>query len=211
MDLFAHITIPLLILLALRVETRKVLLMLPFAVILDLDVFFGYHRLLFHNLFVAFLLPLAWCIFIYKYKREWFEYSWIAFFFIFSHLLLDLTEGIALFYPMFSTFYSVEISVYLSSLFGVIPFPSIDIIIGSIEAQQTVAVGEGLSATETAQRYPTMDDVSVGLLFTISVAALMYFRKSFVFVKEIYNLVRDIIDQIFSSIRSILKKIKGVF
>ncbi len=211
MDLFAHITIPLLILLALRVETRKVLLMLPFAVILDLDVFFGYHRLLFHNLFVAFLLPLAWCIFIYKYKREWFEYSWIAFFFIFSHLLLDLTEGIALFYPMLSTFYSVEISVYLSSLFGVIPFPSIDIIIGSIEAQQTVAVGEGLSATETAQRYPTMDDVSVALLLTLMVAALMYFRKSFVFVKEIYNLVRDIIDYVLSSIRSIFKKIKGFF
>lgn len=210
MDLFAHITIPLLILLALRVNTRKVLLMLPFAVFLDLDIFFGYHRLLFHNIFVAFLLPLIWAVFIYKYKKEWFDYAWIALFFLFSHLLLDLTEGIALFYPVVSTFYSVEISIYLQSFLGLIPVPSIDIIINTIGAQQTVAVGEGLTATETTQRYPTMDDVSVSLLFTLIIASLMYFRKSFTFVKECYLLIRDIIEWLLDKIRPILKKIKRV-
>ncbi len=211
MDLFAHITIPMLILLALRVDTRKILLMLPFAVILDLDVFFGYHRLLLHNVLIAFFLPLMWTIFIYKYKKEWFSYAWIALFFMVSHLILDLTEGIALFYPITSTFYSVEVSLYIQDFIGPLPIPDFSIIVNTIEAQQTVAVGEGLSASETAQRYPTMDDVSVGILFTLVIASLMYFKKSFVFIKEVYKLIQDVIRWVLNKTKLILKKIKGFF
>ncbi|MFO7792807.1 MAG: hypothetical protein R6W73_07515 [Candidatus Saliniplasma sp.] len=210
MDLFAHITIPLLILLALRINTRKVLLMLPLAVVPELDVFFGYHRLLFHNIFIVFLLPLIWALFIYKYKEEWFGYAWIALFFLSSHLLLDITNGVAIFYPVLSTFYSVQVSIYLQNFIGIIPIPSIEIIINTIEAQQTVAVGGGLSASETSQSYPTMDNVSVSLFFTLVVASLMYFRKSFTFLKEVYILIRDILKWFLDKIRSILKKIKRV-
>ncbi|MGM0404732.1 MAG: hypothetical protein ACQEQM_01150 [Thermoplasmatota archaeon] len=209
MDLFAHITIPLLILLALRVDTRKILLMLPFVVILDLDVFFGYHRFLFHNLLIAFLLPLIWTIFIYKYKKEWFNYAWIALFFIISHLIIDLTEGIALFYPVLTTFYDVEVSLYIQDFVGPIPIPDFSIIVNTFEAQKTVAVGEGLGAAETTQRYPTMDNVSVALFITLMVASVMYFKKSFVFVKEVYKLIQDIYELILKKIKLILKKIKG--
>lgn len=211
MDLFAHITIPLLILLALRVDTRKILLMLPFAVILELDVFFGYHRFLFHNVFIAFLLPLAWTILIYKYKKEWFSFAWIALFFMLSHLMLDLTEGIAFYYPMWTTFYDLEVSLYIQNFYGPIPIPDFSIIVNTVEAQQTVAVGESLGAAETARRYPTMDDVSVALLFTLIVASLMYFRKSFVFLKEVYQLTQDIYEWCVEKIKSILKKMKGFF
>lgn len=211
MDLFAHITIPLLILLALRVDTRKILVMLPFAVILDLDVFFGYHRFLFHNLLVAFLLPLMWTILIYKYKKEWFSYAWIALFFMVSHLILDITEGIALFYPVLTTFYDVEVSLYIQDFVGPIPIPDFSIIVNTVEAHQTVAVGEGLGATETAQRYPTMDNVSVGILFTLIVASIMYFKKSYVFIKEVYKLIQDIYEWILNKMNLILKKVKGFF
>jgi len=128
-----------------------------------------------------------------------------------SHLILDITEGIALFYPVLTTFYDIEVSLYIQDFIGPIPIPDFSIIVNTVEAHQTVAVGEGLGATETARRYPTMDDVSVALLFTLIVASIMYFKKSFVFIKEAYKLILDSYELIVKKIKFILKKVKGFF
>ena len=204
MDTFAQVTIPLLVLLAFRVNTRKILVMLPFTMVLDLDVFFTYHRLLFHNIFVAFLFPLMITLYVYEYKREYFDYALIAFFYVFTSMLFDLGEGIALFYPVMTDFYFFKASMYIQ-LWGPIPLPDFHIELGTIAAETTAAIGERLGAAETASRYPSMSETSAGLLFTILIAAAMYFEKTQTFLKILRNLLRDIFEKI-KSILIIKKK-----
>lgn len=191
MDTFAQITIPLLILLALRIKTRKALLLLPFAILIDLDVFFRMHRLLFHNILVAFIIPLLFTYLIYKYKRDYFGYAWIAFFYIFSSLILDISNGVGLLYPISTDIYYFRAEMTIQ-MWNFIPFPDLNINYGIWAAKDTV-VGEKLGAVETAQKYPSVSDTSTGFFFTLVVASLMYFRKSYTFLSEAYSLFIDIL------------------
>ncbi len=208
MDTFAHITIPLLILLALRIETRKILLMLPFSVIMDLDYLFMMGRQLFHNVFIVILIPLIVILYLDKKRPEYREYGLIAFFFLLSHFILDLGEGIAMFYPLVSDFYYFEIEMFFQFV-GPIPLPDISVDMGVILAEDTVAAGEEVTAAETAETYASVSDISSGLFLTISVAALMYYQKSFTFLKEVWDLLVDIKDFFFEKLRSIKKRLLG--
>lgn len=195
MDTFTQVTIPLIVLLALRVKTRKAVLMLPATVLIDLDVFFRYHRLLFHNIFVAFFLPLLVVFYVKKYHPEYFDYAWIGLFYVFTSLLFDLSQGVALFYPITSNFYFIKTSIYVQIWHG-IPLPDPRMSYGIWDPFQTVAIGEKLGAAETSARYASMSETSAGLLFTLIVAALMYFRKSRTFLVEVWELILDIISWI---------------
>ncbi len=193
MDTFAQIMIPFLIVLAARVDTRKALLMLPFTLVLDLDIFFpGLHRSLFHNVFVAFIIPLIIVILVYKYKPKHFQYAWIAFFFIIASLILDLGTSVALFYPFVRDFYYFRVSLYLQSL-GPLFVPDLHIEMGVWAAETTQIVSENMGASDTATSYPSVSETSSGLFFTLGVAALMYYEKSFQFLRDVRALVLDII------------------
>ncbi len=192
MDTFAHITIPLLILLALRVNTRKALIMLPLAVVPDLDLFFRQHRLLFHNMFFAIVIPLLIVIYIRKYKPKYLDYAWIGLFYLASHLILDLSVGTALLYPLTTDFYQITANLYVN-FWGPFPFPWLETSFNVISAESTVSIGEQLGPSEAVQRYPSMSDTSSGLLITLLLAAAMYFEKSRVFITEVQNLIKDII------------------
>ncbi|MFW5927649.1 MAG: hypothetical protein ACOCSL_00495 [Thermoplasmatota archaeon] len=206
MDTFAQITIPVLILLALRVDTRKVLLMLPFTFLIDLDVFFaGTHRLLFHNLFVAVLLPLAFLIYINKYYKKYYDYALIAFFFIVSSLILDLGQGVALIYPLSTDYYYIHAEI-LFKFWGPFPIPDLVLDFGTWAAEQTAVVSQNMGAKETVTRYPSMSNTSFGLFFTLLIAALMYYEKSFLFLNEVKSLLEDIIKEISSKIKEIINK-----
>lgn len=205
MDTFAHIAIPLLILLALRVDTRKVLLMLPFSVVMDLDYLFMMGRQLFHNIFVGILIPLIVIIYLDKKHPKYREYGFIAFFFLLSHMILDLGEGIALLYPLVTDFYYFEMELFFQFI-GPIPIPDISLDMGVILAEDTVAAGEEIGAAEGAARYPSVSNISSGLFLTIAVAALMYYQKSFTFLEEVWALLVDIKDHFFDKLASIKKK-----
>ncbi|MBS3816453.1 MAG: metal-dependent hydrolase, partial [Candidatus Thermoplasmatota archaeon] len=141
MDPFAHITIPLLILLALRIQTRKVLLMLPFAVIMDVDFLFaGSHRMFLHNMFLAILIPLIILVLIHRYRPEYRDYGYIAFFFLISHFILDLGKGMTIFYPLSTDFYYFEWQLFFSFI-GPIPVPNPQLDYGVIVAEDTAIVG----------------------------------------------------------------------
>lgn len=204
MDIFTQVTIPLLILLAMRVKTRKALLMLPFTMVIDLDVFFRAHRMLFHNLFVALIIPLIITIYIKKYKPKYLDYAWIAFFYVFASLIFDLSDGVALLYPLLTDFYYLQISMYIQFI-GPIPLPDFNLNYGVWMAEQTVSIGEHLGAAETASRYPSMSDTSTGLLFTLIVAAVMYFEKSRVFLNEVIRLVKDIFQYVRKTLFSLFQ------
>ncbi|MFP3871980.1 MAG: hypothetical protein ACOC55_04335 [Candidatus Natronoplasma sp.] len=205
MDTFAHITIPLLILLALRVHTRKVLLMLPFTVVMDLDFFFpGAHRLLFHNLIIVLVLPIFIIIYLDKYFPRYRQYGLIAFFYLVSHFILDLGVGMAIFYPLTTDYYFFEAEMFFQ-FWGPLPIPDLSLDYGIMVAEETQIVSEGMSAGDTATQYSSVSNISSGLFLTLVVAALMYYEKSFTFLKEIWKLLVDIKDFFLEKLRSIFK------
>ena len=105
--LFNHVFIPVAILLIfskeLKLDPRNILILSFFAVLPDADAIFLPHRAVLHNVLIV-LIPLLLFILV-KSKREVFG---IIFFFLASHLLLDLFDGgIFLFYPFYdSVFYA---------------------------------------------------------------------------------------------------------
>ncbi len=207
MDTFAHITIPLLILLALRVKTRKVLLMLPFSVVMDLDFFFrGMHRMLFHNIFLIIIIPLIIIIYLDKYHPKYREYGMIGFFFLIAHLILDLGVGEALLYPFVTDFYYFELEMFFQFI-GPIPIPDLSVDFGIILAEDTAVVGENQGAAEGATQYASVSNISSGLFFTLVVAALMYYKKSFTFLKEAWDLLIDIKGYVWKALKSIKNKL----
>ncbi len=104
MEPFVHALIPLAFLLALFPNLPKKYLfsLVPIVWIIDLDTFIGIHRFTFHNIFFVLLLA---CIAYYLWKNK--TAFWIAFYYGFSHLLLDFAmPGPAWFYPFIEkTFY----------------------------------------------------------------------------------------------------------
>jgi len=113
-----------------------------------------------------------------------------------------------MFYPLVSDFYYFEIEMFFQFV-GPIPLPDISVDMGVILAEDTVAAGEEVTAAETAETYASVSDISSGLFLTISVAALMYYQKSFTFLKEVWDLLVDIKDFFFEKLRSIKKRLLG--
>ncbi len=209
MDPFAHITLPLLILLALRVKTRKALLMLPLTLILDFGFFFrGLHRMVFHNVFVAVLIPLVILIYIYRYHSKYESYAFIAFFYLVSHVILDLGKGMAFLYPLTTDFYYFEMQLFFQFL-GPIPIPDPTFDFGVIVAEDTAIVGGNMGPKETASQYPSVSNISSGLLFTLIIAAVMYYQKAHTFLDEIRQLLLDIKEEIYEKLKSIGELIKS--
>ncbi len=204
MDTFAHIVIPLLVLLALRVDTRKALIILPLAVLPDVDIFLRAHRLLFHNVFVLVLLPLLIGYYVYTYHRKYFPFAWIGIFYLIAHMILDFSEGMALLYPLTTDFYTIQANMVFGFWNG-IPYPSFRFIFNIIPAETTVAIGDKLSPGEAVTRYESVSNVSSGLLFTIMVAGLMYFDKG----KRFLVIVKELTLEIFNTIRERLLWLLG--
>jgi hypothetical protein len=99
MDPIMHILLPLLVLLALRIETRKVILFAPLAVFPDFDAFFGLHRAVFHSFIPVVVIPVALILYS-KYKRpEWMLSALLVQFYLVSHVVLDL-GGVAFMWPL---------------------------------------------------------------------------------------------------------------
>ncbi|HEX7392160.1 MAG TPA: metal-dependent hydrolase [Thermoplasmata archaeon] len=101
MDPVLHLLLPLLFLLAVRIDSRKVLLLAPLAILPDFDALFGLHRALFHSFIPLVILPLGFVLYSKWYKPEWMLGSLIALFYLLSHLVLDL-GGVAFLWPFTS-------------------------------------------------------------------------------------------------------------
>jgi len=99
MDPFMHLLLPLLFLLAVRVDAKKALLFAPLAVLPDFDALFGLHRALFHSFIPILVLPMIFLVYSKLRKPEWMFGSMIALFYLASHVVLDL-GGVAFFWPV---------------------------------------------------------------------------------------------------------------
>ncbi len=99
MDPFMHLLMPLLFLLAVRVDAKKALLFAPLAVLPDFDALFGLHRALFHSFIPILVLPMIFLVYSNLRKTEWMFGSMIALFYLASHVVLDL-GGVAFLWPV---------------------------------------------------------------------------------------------------------------
>ncbi len=98
MDPLMHVLLPVLILLALRIDTRKVLLLAPLAVLPDFDAVFGLHRAVFHSFIPVVVIPVGLILYS-RYKRpEWMLTALLVQFYLASHVVLDL-GGVAFLWP----------------------------------------------------------------------------------------------------------------
>jgi hypothetical protein len=98
MDPLMHLMLPLLFLLALRLDSRKVLLLAPLAILPDFDAAFNLHRAVFHSFIPVVIVPVALILYS-KYKRpEWMLGALLVLFYLASHVVLDL-GGVAFFWP----------------------------------------------------------------------------------------------------------------
>ncbi len=106
-----HLIVPLLALLIVsrKDDWRYILLLLPLAVISDLDTFVTQHRALLHNIFIPVILLFAgWRI--QKYRTV-FVISAVYFA---SHVLLDMFGGgVVLFYPLYDRMAFVNTSLIM--------------------------------------------------------------------------------------------------
>ena len=93
-----HLMLPLLFLLALKLDTRMVLLMAPLAIIPDFDAAFNLHRAVFHSFIPVVVLPVALIVYSKLKRPEWMLGALLIQFYLASHVLLDL-GGVAFAWP----------------------------------------------------------------------------------------------------------------
>lgn len=121
MDPVSHILFPALVALSLKFDPKKVFSLLPFAILPDLDVIFGLsaHRVLFHNFIFVIVLPLV--VFIYIRKEAPGKLSWMGmgWFFLISHIILDLQSGFSFFWPISrkAPYISLEVGAEMGAIF----------------------------------------------------------------------------------------------
>ena len=99
MEPLQHLILPLLFLLALRIDTRKAVMFAPLAILPDFDSLFGLHRALGHSFVPILVIPMLILLYA-KYRRqEWLMSALIVQFYLASHVVLDL-GGVAFLWPL---------------------------------------------------------------------------------------------------------------
>jgi len=108
MDPLFHITIPALILIALRFNWKKVLLLSPFALLPDVLWLTDLHRSYTHSIFfVTLIIILVYIISRIKWKEQSKEITFIITIFLITHLILDVEYHTALLYPLIPDYFLV--------------------------------------------------------------------------------------------------------
>ena len=98
MDPLMHLLLPLLFLLALRIDAKKALLLAPLAILPDFDAAFQLHRAVFHSFIPVLVAPIGLILYS-KFKRpEWMLSALLIQFYLASHIILDL-GGVAFAWP----------------------------------------------------------------------------------------------------------------
>jgi hypothetical protein len=173
MEPLVHLIIPTLVLLAFFPRLKKEIIFLaPLSIIPDTDILLG-KRLIFHNIFFALFVVLVVFLtstIIFRNKKKNLPYllTLIAFFFLFTHLLLDIWgPGIALFYPFEKKLYSFDFNIYMS--------PATKIISYELNFKTNP-----VSEASKDQKSPFFSMVSVSLLVMLFLSSIfiLFLRKN---------------------------------
>ena len=154
---FNHAFIPVALLLLfskdVNLDRKKILFLSFFAVLPDADALFLPHRAVFHNFIVVF----AALLFFITAKEKKDVYG-IIFFFLFSHILLDLFDGgIFIFYPV----YDIVLYSYIELQF---PFDKIEYVMD-------YGISNGIMDNGKGQ--PMISSENIAVVFLLSVVILL--------------------------------------
>jgi len=114
MDPLIHLALPLLFLLAIKVDARKALLLAPLAVLPDLDALFGLHRALGHSFVPILVVPMALLAYSHLRRPGWVQAVVIVQFYLASHVVLDL-GGVAFLWPVVQDQFYLDLGVTLTA------------------------------------------------------------------------------------------------
>jgi membrane-bound metal-dependent hydrolase YbcI (DUF457 family) len=98
MDPLLHILLPMLLLLAVRLDPKKVLLLAPLTILPDFDAAFNLHRAVFHSFIPVLVLPIALILYSRLKRPDWMLSALLVQFYLASHVILDL-GGVAFLWP----------------------------------------------------------------------------------------------------------------
>lgn len=110
MDPLMHLMLPLMFLLALKVDARRAVLLAPLAVLPDFDALFGLHRALGHSFVPILVAPAAVLIYSHVKRPEWYQAALVAQFYLASHVILDL-GGVAFLWPVVQEQFYLDLGV----------------------------------------------------------------------------------------------------
>jgi len=99
MDPFQHLLLPLMFLLAIRIDHRRAIMFAPLAVLPDFDALFDLHRALGHSFIPILVMPMAILVYARFRRPEWLLSALIVQFYLASHVVLDM-GGVALLWPI---------------------------------------------------------------------------------------------------------------
>jgi len=99
MDPLLHLLLPVLFLLAIRIDSRKVLIFAPLAILPDFDAAFGLHRAVFHSFVPVLIIPIALILYSKFMRPQWLLSALLVQFYLASHVVLDL-GGVAFLWPL---------------------------------------------------------------------------------------------------------------
>jgi hypothetical protein len=142
MDTLFHFVFPIIAALAARLNVKhpikSILGAAVLTVLIDVDHFIGLERMAFHNVFVTILVPLILLYLAFHFKANRYVKGFFLLLLIFlsSHLFLDLFSynvfgsgigiiegsGVALFYPLSNTLYSVEFNIKIPLTLSTPPY-----------------------------------------------------------------------------------------
>lgn len=117
MDSLMHLMLPLLFLLALRVDARTAVLFAPLAILPDLDALFGLHRALGHSFIPILVLPMALIVYSKLRRPEWMMSAMLVQFYLASHIVLDL-GGVAFLWPFVQEQFYLDLGVTFTASDG---------------------------------------------------------------------------------------------
>ena len=92
-EVLIHLILPAAALIVMGFDRKLVLYLCPFAVIPDIDILFGIHRMMLHSIFVLGAISIVLLTYTFHYKPEWKTHAIIISILLLSHPLLDLITG----------------------------------------------------------------------------------------------------------------------
>jgi membrane-bound metal-dependent hydrolase YbcI (DUF457 family) len=180
MDPFQHLILPLIFLLALRIDTRKAIMFAPLAVLPDFDSLFGLHRALGHSFIPILVLPMLILLYARFRKPEWLLSALIVQFYLASHVILDL-GGVAFLWPLVPEQFYFEPTITYSVSGG--PLFGFELEYGMRELPE-------MGTTSF------LSDTGVALLFLGVLMAVVFRAEAKEAFRTVWSTVRDTVDRL---------------
>jgi membrane-bound metal-dependent hydrolase YbcI (DUF457 family) len=174
MDPVMHLLLPLLILLALRIDTRSVLLFAPLAILPDFDAFLGLHRVVFHSFIPVIVIPVMLILYS-KYRRpEWMLGALLVQFYMASHVALDM-GGVVFLWPFTMDMFYVDPQLRFNMQGGL-----------NFDWHFKAGVMEYQEMGET----DFIAESTFGFLILIAIAAVIYRKEALAAIQKAYGIFR---------------------